>query len=410
MGVRFGAFLLALGLYGLLGSPTPDTPGAVEAIVGALLILAAFPDVLRALPACLTRRGEGWERAGWAFCLYALTVPVWTGLARDNTPPAMVRDATFVVFFLAPLWLGPLVARTQGGAAYVRGAILWIGLAFSLRSIFPVTNDFLPGVDDSAPLYLAIAPTVLFAAFYLPGVVVRRLSDEALKPRALAGTALVALAACGPFLALVLTLQRVSLLALAGCLCVWGAGVVIRAPRRAVLPALVAVVLAVAGADIMLRIIEDIALKTATVGVNSRFDEARIALGSVSQDWALALFGRGWGALIPSPASAGERVNYTHSLLTMLWVKAGLTGLVLALLYVGALVRRAARAFRFDPVLSLALLAPILIDVTLYASYKSLDFGLVLLLAATLQGPEAHLTARAYKTTRTMDPAKVVSA
>ncbi|HRC26229.1 MAG TPA: hypothetical protein PKX87_02225 [Alphaproteobacteria bacterium] len=410
MGVRFGAFVLALGLYGLLGSPTPDTPGAVEATVGALLILAAFPDVLRALPTCLTRRGEGWERAGWAFFLYALTVPVWMGLAQDNTLPAMVRDATFVVFFLAPLWLGPLVAGTQGGAGYVRGAILWIGLAFSLRSIFPAMNDLLPGVDDSAPLYLAIAPTVLFAAFYLSGLVVHRLSYEAFRPRALAGTAFVALAACGSFLALVLTLQRISLLALAGCLCVWGAGVVVRAPRRAILPALVAVGVAMAGADIVLRIIEDIALKTATVGVNSRLDEARIALGSVSQDWVSALFGRGWGALIPSPASAGEWVNYTHSLLTMLWVKAGLTGLSLALLYVGALIRRGAHAFRLDPILSLALLAPILIDVTLYASYKSLDFGLVLLLAAALQGPEADLTARAYKAPSTTDPDKVVSA
>lgn len=41
--LRLPCLLLALALYGLLSSPTPAAPGAVEATVGMLLVAAAGP-------------------------------------------------------------------------------------------------------------------------------------------------------------------------------------------------------------------------------------------------------------------------------------------------------------------------------------------------------------------------------
>lgn len=392
MSLRFAALMTALGVYGLLGSPTPDHPGMVEAALAGLLILAAFPDAVSGLCTCFTRSAPGWERAGWAFFLYAATLPLLLALMRDNPQTNIGRDLIFVVFFLIPLWLGPLVRARAGGAQALRAALIWIGLAFSVRSIFPPLNDTLPGVDVSAPLYLAIAPCVLFAGLWLAGQTVFRTAYGGLGPRNLVHVGALAAATLAPLLALVLTLQRVSLLAIAICLMLWGGRILWRTPPRAIVPALIALGIFAAGWDDLMQVVHAVSVKTNLVGVNSRLDEARVALEAVSENTLSALFGRGWGAEIPSPATAGVRVNFTHSLVTMLWVKTGLAGLLLAGVYLWGLGMRMVRMVARDPVLSLSMLLPILIDVFLYASYKSLDFGLVLLLAATTPFLEKRTT------------------
>ena len=63
-------------------------------------------------------------------------------------------------------------------------------------------------------------------------------------------------------------------------------------------------------------------------------------------------------------------------------MKNGLIGLVLGGVYIGGLLRVLFARLGASYIVVLALAAPILIDVFLYASFKSLDFGLVLLLAA----------------------------
>ncbi len=91
--------------------------------------------------------------------------------------------------------------------------------------------------------------------------------------------------------------------------------------------------------------------------------------------------------LVQSPAVGGLTVNFTHSFLTTYWLKTGLCGLALALLYLARLGRMLASIAPRRPLLAGAMAGPLLIDVTLYASFKSLDFGLVLLLIA-LWAPE----------------------
>jgi len=66
-------------------------------------------------------------------------------------------------------------------------------------------------------------------------------------------------------------------------------------------------------------------------------------------------------------------------------LKTGVCGLLLAGAYILGLLERLARVVLQNPFLELPLAAPVLIDLTLYASFKSLDFGLVLLMiSATL--------------------------
>lgn len=407
MPLRFGALSLALGLYGLLGSPTPDQPGMVEAIIGGLLVFAALPDMLRQAPICLTMRGPKWVLGGWAFFLYALTIPLAIALVQDHDSANVIRDFVFVLFFLLPLWLSPLVSKNP---RFLGAAMVWIGLAFSVRTILPGLNAALPGVDVSAPLYLAIAPTVLFAAFYLAGRALDRAWHGGIRSGAFLRAGLLIGLCSAPCLALALTLQRISLVALAGCVVLWTAILLCRAPRRALLPIAMMGAGLFAGAEMLFQTIEAISLKTAIVGVNSRLDEAALAIETLSGDLFTVLFGRGWGATIPSPATAGIPVNFTHSLITMVWMKTGLSGLILAGTYVTGIVARVVSRIQADPVLTLALLFPIAIDLFLYASYKSLDFGLILLMASTFQVGGEPRTARTYKTPSTVEPTKVVRA
>ena len=96
------------------------------------------------------------------------------------------------------------------------------------------------------------------------------------------------------------------------------------------------------------------------------------------------IFGQGWGATFSSPAVADIEVNFTHGLLSSLLLKTGLAGFALGLAYLYGLGRVLVRLFSGYPVVVLAVAGPVLIDVVLYASFKSLDFGLVLALIPAL--------------------------
>lgn len=79
------------------------------------------------------------------------------------------------------------------------------------------------------------------------------------------------------------------------------------------------------------------------------------------------------------PAVGGVRINYTHIFISRMVLKTGLAGLLLrCCLYFWILCHAgAALATRYGLFMTLA--APLMIDSVLYASYKWLDFGLLLL-------------------------------
>ncbi len=114
--------------------------------------------------------------------------------------------------------------------------------------------------------------------------------------------------------------------------------------------------------------------------INMRWAEASAVIHEISASLPTMIFGKGWGATIASPAVGGVTVNFTHCLLTTYWLKTGLVGLFLALLYLFHIGVLLMRLLKVNPVMAVALGGPLAIDVLLYASFKSLDFGLVLLL------------------------------
>ena len=63
-------------------------------------------------------------------------------------------------------------------------------------------------------------------------------------------------------------------------------------------------------------------------------------------------------------------------------------GAVMGALYIGLLLKSLLFVRGVAVITALALIGPILIDVFLYASFKSLDFGLVLLLVAVVVQPD----------------------
>ena len=119
--------------------------------------------------------------------------------------------------------------------------------------------------------------------------------------------------------------------------------------------------------------------------MNMRSAEWASVWAEVSAHPINLLSGKGWGATFSSPAVADIDVNFTHGLLSSLLLKTGLIGLVLGVVYLGMLGRSGLKMFKMCPVIIIALGSPILIDVFLYASFKSLDFGLLLLLFAGLR-------------------------
>jgi hypothetical protein len=133
-------------------------------------------------------------------------------------------------------------------------------------------------------------------------------------------------------------------------------------------------------ADTLAAILTTMIEKTSAVGGNMRLEDLRAVWNEVSYSPFAVLLGEGWGASYQSPAVAGVRVNFTHSLFSSMLLKSGLLGVLLSILYIYGLGKILLEYSMRYPVFILAITGPFLIDVFLYATFKSLDFGLLLLL------------------------------
>jgi hypothetical protein len=124
--------------------------------------------------------------------------------------------------------------------------------------------------------------------------------------------------------------------------------------------------------------------KTQIVGANMRVQEWQAVWAEISGSPLSVTFGQGWGARFASPAVADINVNFTHGLLSSLLLKTGVFGMLLGAAYIMTLLGRLKPYLKTHIVVVFAIAAPIAIDVFLYASFKSLDFGLVLALIPAL--------------------------
>jgi len=358
------SFALALVLYALTGSPTPDHIGVTEILTGALLLISVSVPVITSMPVPAA-----------LLVIYGFSVPLIVGVASGHAGGAVVRDLIPFGFLLMPL----LFRATP----FLPWLVAGVGMAFAVRSLIPYKDTFQHphlwlGQPPADLLYLANSPEVLFTALFLLGSGLLLVWNR----RSLAGGLALTLAAAFPMMAMAVMMQRAGIgcVILAGM--VWAAIAFWVRPGRTLLTAAAVCCLLLPFIPLIEALLGTLVLKTELVGLNSRAQEWGRVIELVSQSpWTL-LFGLGWGLTFENPAVGNIEVNYTHSLISAMLLKTGLAGVGLMLLYLWILVKQSVPQLFRRPILVLALLCPLGIGLLFYASYKSLGFGLILLLLA----------------------------
>ena len=369
-------FFLAAGivLYALFGSPTPDDPGAVEAAIGVLLILAVGIGGFRgAVDLGLDR--VFFLKALQVLFLWGLILPTASGVYYGNDVLLIARDLAAFAFIGLPLFLSEKYAGDEKTARLLPALLAFAGLAFAVRTLIPAFNIWIP---QGELLYLSNSPLSLFAGAFLVGMAWNALMTPGRRAILMAALCLGGVAVLAA--AMLLDVQRATIGALFLTLLILAVSSFMQTPRRAALPILIVAVLAALLYPLVSETAQAIAHKTAAVGMNMRTQEAIAVFDVLSAQPESLFIGRGWGAVFASPAVGGLDVNYTHSFLTTMALKGGLVMLGLSVLMVLAALYQIFFIFQRDRVKALSLLWPLLIPVLLYASHKSLDFGLILLL------------------------------
>jgi len=380
--LRVVAMVIAVLAYACLGSPTPDTLSWVEVFVGGVLVFAVGVAAFRHVFFSFSegRHVGAWFVVGQMFLIVGLVSGVCGALVSDASFMAIMRDVLPFGFLFLPLFLLGLNKRLGFERIYLT-AFLCLGVIFALRAGGAgVGGAFMPSfiAGGEALYYLGNSPAVLFLALFGLGCAMEVLS-RGVGVRSLV-VAVICLAGCAAaVLPIVMTAQRASMAAIVVYGIVVFGVLFMRYPRRMLFVGTgFGVFVAFAFGGFLLDAYEGVVSKSSLVGANMRAEEWAAVWGQISQHPLTLIFGRGWGAFFASPAVADIEVSYTHSLLSMMLLKIGVLGFGLCVLYIGALFLALLRCFRGGEVLVLALAAPLLIDVFLYAAYKSLDFGLLL--------------------------------
>lgn len=360
-------FVAALALYSVIGSPTPDAFGLAE--IAILICLA--------LSFCISFSKQA--LSGFVLLGYGFSVPVLFALINGYPVVEIIRDIVPFVFLLLPILY---FYRQEQDKHFLLFSIIGIGLSFSIRSLssFGVSiwypDEWLGSPPDL--LYLANSPEVLFSAVALIYLACFGRSYN------LGIRILFLILSALPLLAMMTLMQRASLFYIVALIV---SGLIILIWQKPKMAAGFIVVIAgfvFMANSFLAEIYGQMTFKTQMVGLNSRGAEWIAVFREVSQSPARFLFGLGWGANFEDPAVGGLRVSFTHSLISSMLLKTGVTGVALFFVYGVGLLRQAWRNLMQYPLYLCALAGPLLIGLSLYASYKSLGYGLLLLLLSSL--------------------------
>jgi hypothetical protein len=221
----------------------------------------------------------------------------------------------------------------------------------------------------------------LFAAVFPAGLAMQKyLQRFTVRSLFILGVASICTALGG--LAMAVTLQRASLAWIVAAFALLSLVALKNTPYRFAMLAVLGLVATLPFYEEFLRVLGLLEHKTAIYGVNKRGMEMQAVWNTISGSPATLWFGLGWGGTFESPAVGGVRINYTHSFLSGMLLKTGVIGAGLMLVYVSGFFASVIKLLKRDLVLALAIAGPLLIDAILYASYKWLDFGLLLLVIA----------------------------
>jgi hypothetical protein len=387
---RLSCFIGAFFLYALWGSPTPNSPDWVEGAIAILLFLAVgWQSILRNILFSDSQNIERWRLAAKIFLLYGFTVPLIVGVLQGTPITVIARDLIAFVFVCLPLFLYDFINGKKRREEIFIGCCLMIGLLFAIRVLVP---HFLLFRNTTELLYLANSPLVLMSALLLGGVagfrIFERINfDQFLKFLVLAG--LCAL----PIMAMFVDLQRASFAALVVSVVSLGLIGFIKAPLKMIMPVLLMGSAFFIFESYFTGLLEGVGVKTSQVGLNMRLQELQAVWKVVSETPISILFGQGWGSHFASPAVGELNITYTHSLLSYLFLKTGITGLFLCLVYLYFIFEKLAILYCSDPVKGNALIWPFIIPIFLYASHKSFDYGVLLSLIALSTVVRGRVTA-----------------
>lgn len=363
--IRFYALIMAILIYGCFGSPTPDVMGWTEIIVGALLVFT--------LPWFSVIRNFGFYKI-LAAIIFAMGIGGAVLMGADET--LILRDGVAFVFLFLPILLLPMFENKCERILPFVLSIIFCGGVFAFRSMSLMgdLNFWLGGGD--ALYYLSNSPAVLFAAIFSALLLCRGAMDW--RSVGLLKFVILSIICALSLAAMAVTLQRASL-GLFVLSAIFYLGVEFKRRPYKALPVICLVgalsVFIWFGFHIM---IDAISSKSRIVGGNMRAEEWQAVWGVISREPINILFGLGFGGTFESPAVGGMRVNYTHGLLGSVLLKTGLLGLLIVGAYLWMLTKKLTNIIRYDLIIGLALLAPFVIDVFLYASFKSFEFGLLL--------------------------------
>lgn len=410
-----GGFLLCAALlYAFASTPTPEQPGMIHLViamlVGASLITAGAPGAIQNIFHSGPR--PLWIIFGGIFCAYALIIPLPLAMLNGNPSIAVLRDLTGLFFWLLPV----LYLSGDDRFHFARHlknftllACLIIGLAFSVRflyALYTITGRLtLAPAHPDIPLELVNMPTVLFSALYLSASALIALQYKAPKTK-LKGLGAAALA-IAPVLAGIAALQRANLGGLAILCMLIVLILTFTRPLRLFWPLVLIGAAGFVTAPITPDIISLMLEKTRLVGFNMRFEEAQAVFTHLDHKNTAALIppsvtGLGWGASFISPAAGMSEISFTHNFFLTLYLKAGIAGFFAGGAFILALVLplfgiffsslRQTSSADFSKLaylqkrmaLILSLIIPVWVNLLLYATHKSFDFGLLLTLCACL--------------------------
>ena len=380
-------FSVALFLYALWGAPTPDNPGIVEIAIGLVLFFAlCHVNLVHHIVGLIRDKKEYWQIALIALLLYGISIPLIGALINGSSSISIMRDMIGFAFLCLPVLLTSFLFGNKSRQRFFLFLVLIIGFLFSLRVLFP---DFAFFYKTTEPLYLATSPLVLFSALFLVFLSCQKLFIR-LKGVNIAFFIVGILASLIMMMAMFVDVQRACFIALLLSAIILFAIAFVKAPLRSLLPLGFVICLLLVISPLVLDVLQNVQMKTSRVGLNMRFQEL-LAIWEVMQASPISvIFGQGWGASFASPAVGGLHVTYSHSLLSYMFFKTGLIGLILTIFYLFFLFEKLVRLYLTEPVKGNALMWPLLIPILFYASYKSLDFGLLLtlILVSTMQKKE----------------------
>lgn len=355
------ALYAAIIVYCLFSSPTPDAMGWGEYLVAALLIAAVgFSGVGSMLTQDVQSRTIQYHRV---FVLFMISIPTAIGVINGHATSDIIRDVIPILFLILPLCF---YGRDMGG---LLNALAIGGTLFALRYLAPFIPylDFMPN-EQSSLLYLANSPLVPFAAII--GFFWAVDNKQSFLTKRLCGFAIAIVC----FAAMMAMMQRAPvILSAMACFVILG----MQAKNKPLQSMVIAAIIAACLYPIYPIIIDvglDLSEKTMTLGFNNRIEEFSAALSHLT--W----FGYGWGYAWQSPAVGDMWVRYTHNMISYYGLKSGVIGAILSIGLIVMWVGHGIKHIQNNPAIIIAILIPLVIHMSLYTGFKTLDFALLLTL------------------------------